>query len=69
MKSKSITAILALLLGTLGIHRFYLGQFGYGIIYLLLGWTGISSVLAIIDFVIFLLMSEEEFDITYNTWG
>jgi TM2 domain-containing membrane protein YozV len=69
MKSKSITAILALLLGTLGIHRFYLGQFGYGIIYLLLGWTGISSILAIIDFVIFLLMSEEEFDLKYNTWG
>ena len=66
MKSKTITAILALLLGALGIHRFYLGQIGYGIIYLLLSFTGISAILAIIDFVMFLMMSDQEFDHKYN---
>ena len=66
MKNKTVTAILALLLGTFGVHRFYLGQLLYGIIYLILGFTGIGTLLAVIDFVIFLLMSDAEFDQKYN---
>ena len=66
MKDKFITAILALLLGSFGVHRFYLGQIGYGVAYLLLCATGISSILSIIDFILFLLMTEDEFNIKYN---
>ena len=66
MKNRGITIILAFLLGSLGIHRFYLGQIGYGLIYLLLSVTGISTILALIDFILFLIMSEEEFNIKYN---
>jgi len=66
MKSKNLTAILALLLGTFGVHRFYLGQIGYGLLYLILGCTGIGTLLAVIDFVMFLLMSDAEFDQKYN---
>ncbi len=34
-KNKLVAALLALFLGGLGIHKFYLGRTGWGIIYLL----------------------------------
>ena len=36
MKSKSTATILAFFLGALGVHRFYVGQKLWGIIYLFL---------------------------------
>jgi len=66
MKSKLTTAILALFLGGIGIHRFYLGQTGKGFFYLLFCWTFIPSVIAVIDFIGFLLMSENKFNMKYN---
>ncbi len=69
MKSKSTTAILALLtilLGGIGIHRFYLGQTGLGFVYLLFFWTGVPFVISIIDFITFLTMSEAGFNLKYN---
>ena len=65
-KNKLATILLALFLGSLGVHRFYLGQIIYGVIYLLLACTGISTLLAIIDIVLFLIMSDEEFNLKYN---
>ncbi len=46
MKSKSTAALLAFFLGGLGIHRFYLGQNGVGILYLLFCWTFIPAFIA-----------------------
>ena len=66
MKSKTTAAILALFLGGIGVHRFYLGQTGLGILYLLFFWTFIPAFLAFIDFLCFLLMSEEHFNQKYN---
>lgn len=68
MRVKLTTTLLALFLGTLGIHRFYLGQVLYGIIYVLLAATGISTILALIDFVMFLIMDEKDFNYKYNSW-
>lgn len=68
MKTKSKTAaiVLALFLGDIGIHKFYLGQAGQGILYLLLCWTFIPVVLSIIDIIHYLLMSEEDFQTKYG---
>jgi TM2 domain-containing membrane protein YozV len=66
MKRKSTAAILAFLLGAFGVHRFYLGQTGLGIVYLLFFWTVIPSIVALVDFVLFLTMSDEAFDAKYN---
>ncbi|MGE4513092.1 MAG: TM2 domain-containing protein [Chryseobacterium sp.] len=66
MKSKSTTALLALFLGGLGIHRFYLGQNILGILYLVFCWTFIPAFIALIDFFAFLFMSEHRFNYKYN---
>lgn len=65
-KSKATAIILALFLGDIGIHKFYLGQAGQGIIYLLLCWTFIPVILSIIDIIIYLTMSEEHFQTKYG---
>lgn len=66
MKSKLTAAILTLFLGGIGIHKFYLGQSGQGILYLLFCWTFIPSILAFFQFFGLLLMSDHAFNIKYN---
>ena len=66
MKSKTTTAFLALFLGHIGVHRFYLGQTLYGVLYLLFCWTFIPSTIAIIDFILFITMSHKKFNLKYN---
>src|SRR4051812_39675913 len=66
MKDKLVAAILAFFLGAIGVHRFYLGQILYGFLYLLFCWTFIPAVIAFIDFILFLVMSQETFNAKYN---
>lgn len=65
-KEKDIAGILALIFGFIGLHRFYLGQRGKGILYLLLAFTGISAILGLIDAFTFFSMDNKTFDIKYN---
>lgn len=65
MKNKTLAGLLALFFGWLGIHRFYLGQTGLGILYIFL--VGISFILSIIDAIYFFNMDEEEFNRKYNS--
>jgi TM2 domain-containing membrane protein YozV len=64
MKDKNVAGILALFFGWLGIHRFYLGQIGLGIVYLLFFW--ISWVVAFIDAIALFAMDEDDFNRKYN---
>lgn len=48
-KNPTTAVLLALLLGGIGIHKFYLGQTGKGIVYLLFSWTFIPAILAFIN--------------------
>lgn len=66
MKSKLTATILAFFLGGIGIHKFYLGQSGQGILYLLFCWTLIPGILAFFQFIGLLLMSGHAFNIKYN---
>lgn len=66
MKSKTTATVLCLFLGGFGIHRFYLGQTGLGILYLIFCWTFVPAFIALIDLIILLLMSEETFNQKYN---
>ena len=65
-KNRIVAAVLAFLLGAFGAHKFYLGQTGMGIIYLLFFWTAIPMIIAFIEFIILLLMSDAEFDRKYG---
>ena len=64
-RDKLIAALLAFLLGTLGVHRFYLGRIGSGIAMLLLSCTVIGLFVtvpwALIDMIRYLVMSNGEF--------
>ncbi|TJY57215.1 NINE protein [Sinimarinibacterium sp. CAU 1509] len=61
-KSRVSAAILAFFLGGLGVHKFYLGQVGWGVIYLLFCWTFIPSIVAFVEFILLLTMSDEYFN-------
>jgi len=60
-KNKTTAGILALFLGGLGIHKFYMGKSGMGILYLLFSWTFIPAIIAFVEGIIFLTESEEKF--------
>lgn len=51
-KSRLITLLLCLFLGILGIHRFYVGKIGTGILMILLMFTGIGEIWLFIDFLL-----------------
>ena len=66
IKSRTTAIILALLLGGIGAHKFYLGSPGWGILYLLFCWTGIPLVVALIEAIIYICTSEENFHRKYG---
>lgn len=65
-KSKVAAGLLGILLGGLGAHKFYLGDIGLGILYLLFVWTGIPSLIGLIEGIIYLTMTDEDFAAKYG---
>jgi TM2 domain-containing membrane protein YozV len=66
MKNKTTAALLAFFLGGLGAHKFYLGQTGVGIAYLIFCWTCIPAIIAFFEFIFLLVMSDIDFNAKYN---
>jgi TM2 domain-containing membrane protein YozV len=64
MKDKNLSAILAFFGGAVGLHRFYLGQVGLGILYFFI--PPLSLLLGVIDAISFLSMDQATFDAKYN---
>lgn len=48
-KDSTVGVLLALFLGGFGAHRFYLGNNGLGILYLLFFWTVIPALIAFVE--------------------
>lgn len=64
---KVVSGIFAILLGVLGIHKFYLGYTKEGVIQLLLGLLcGIGGLIGLIEGIIYLTKTDEEFYQTYQ---
>jgi TM2 domain-containing membrane protein YozV len=76
-EKKIVAGILAIVLGGLGIHKFYLGYTTAGIIMLVVsialgaftcgGGYGIMGIIGIIEGIIYLTKSDEQFVATYVT--
>lgn len=67
MKDKNVAGILALFLGSFGVHRFYLGQIGLGILYIILNvFFMFSFFLGLIDAIVFFSQDKDAFDLKYN---
>ncbi len=79
-KSKVVAGLLAIFLGMLGIHKFYLGQTGQGLVFLILwlvAWPlcflvigffifGVLGLVALIQGIIYLTMSDQDFSRTFD---
>ena len=65
-KSKMTTALLAIFLGSFGLHKFYLGKVTWGLLYLFLFWSSISMILGFIDGIYYLTMSDKDFKAKYS---
>lgn len=62
---KVVAGILAILLGGLGIHKFYLGYTTAGIIQILLSFICLGSIIGLIEGIMYLTKTDEEFVETY----
>lgn len=71
LKSRKIAAILALA-GTVlpapltGLHKFYMGQPWWGLLYMLLSWTPIPRVASAIEGFWYLSQDSDEFERNFN---
>lgn len=66
LKSRGVATALALLLGGIGMHKFYLGRPGQGMLYLLFCWTLIPAVVGFLEGISYATSSEESFHAEYG---
>ncbi len=65
-KQKFTAGLIALFLCGLGFHKFYLDRPYQGIAYLLLCWTFVPALIALVEGLNYLTMSQKIFDQRYN---
>ncbi len=63
IKNKIVAGVLGIFLGGIGVHKFYLGKIGMGILYLCFCWTGIPSLVGFIEGIIYLCSNDENFQL------
>jgi TM2 domain-containing membrane protein YozV len=66
MKDRNTAIIICFFLGGFGLHKFYLGQISYGVMYALFSWTFIPSIIAFFDFLDLCFMPDRKFNLLYN---
>ncbi|MFW5955925.1 MAG: NINE protein [Halorhabdus sp.] len=57
--------VLAILLGWLGVHKFYQGNTKNGVLYLCFFWTGIPALLGLVEGILILTADEDEYEHKY----
>lgn len=66
LKSKTTAGILGILLGGWGIHKFYLGKTGMGILYILFCWTYIPAIIGLVEGIMYLTSNDENFQLKHH---
>ena len=54
--------IVAILFGTLGLHKFYNGKYGKGLLYAVFCWTGIPTAVGLLEGIHYLTETQEEYE-------
>lgn len=65
-KNRLAAVLFAFFLGGFGVHKFYLGSIWLGILYLIFSWTFIPSIIALIEGILYLVMSDDDFQRKYS---
>ena len=65
-KSRQTAGILAILLGGLGVHKFYMGKAGIAFLYIIFCWTFIPAIIGLVEGIIYLTMDDESFSTKYQ---
>lgn len=60
-KTKATATLLGMFLGGFGAHKFYMGSWGWGIVYLVTFWLYIPFVVALVEVIHYVLMTDDEF--------
>ena len=60
--NKTEAGILAILFGGLGVHKFYTGKYGKGLLYVAFCWSGIPEIVGVMQGVHYLTETQEEFE-------
>lgn len=66
IKSKVAAGLLAIFLGGIGVHKFYMGKVGMGILYLCFCWTGLPAVIGFIEGIMYLCSNDENFQLKHH---
>lgn len=66
VKSKLCAGLLGIFLGTFGIHKFYMGKVGMGILYICFCWTYIPAIVGFIEGIMYLCSSDENFMLKHH---
>ena len=65
-KDKTVAGILGILLGGIGVHKFYMEKIGIGILYLIFCWTFIPAIVGFIEGIIYLVEDDVKFQRRIN---
>jgi TM2 domain-containing membrane protein YozV len=60
-KSRVTAGLLGILIGGLGVHKFYLNKVGLGILYVLFCWTFVPAVIGLIEGIVYLTQDDVTF--------
>lgn len=61
LKTKAAATLWGIFLGGFGAHKFYMGSKGWGWVYLVLCWTYIPFLVAMVEWVKYVRMTDDEF--------
>jgi TM2 domain-containing membrane protein YozV len=65
-RTKTTAGLLAIFLGGLGVHKFYLGRNIQGVFYLLFCWTFIPAIFGFLEGIVYFSMSDQAFAEKYG---
>lgn len=67
--SKAALLLVTFFFGGIGAHKFYLGKWWQGALYLVFFWTWIPALIALIEFIVYCFTSEDRLNEKYSAHG